>query len=90
MIVRMKTETDNKAVVSDGRTQGVGAMALRDLINITWRMAVPTILGLLLGVFIGEMVGYKAAGFLIGAVLGFGVGLYLAVKLLKAAAEAES
>jgi uncharacterized membrane protein YfcA len=79
----MKTETDKKAVISGGNMSGIGAMALSDLLNVTWRMTTPTILGIVAGYGIGALLGYRTAGFLVGAVLGFVTGLYMAYRLLS-------
>lgn len=85
----MKTETNKKKKISGARTTSVGATAVSDLVNVTWRMTVPTVLGVFIGMGTDRLLATSPIGFLIGAVLGFGAGIYLALKLVKEAAEAE-
>lgn len=83
----MKTETDKKSFLSAGHTSGPGSVIVRDLLNVTWRMLTPTLLGIAAGYWLGDMFGNKTAGFLAGAVLGFGTGVLLALRLLNAVKE---
>jgi len=80
----MKTDTDNKAVLSDGRAAGVVSVVVSDVLNVTWRMAVPTVIGIAVGYFVGQQLGHQTVGFLTGAVIGFATGLYMALRLLNA------
>lgn len=86
----MKTETEKKTILSAGHTTGLGTVVVRDLLNVTWRMLTPTLLGVATGYWLGDMMGNKTAGFLIGAVLGFAAGVYLALRLLKAVKDKNS
>ncbi len=63
------------------------ATIIKDLLNITWRMLVPTMLGLFGGMYIDTLAGSSPAGFLIGSALGFMVGVLLALRVLKQAQE---
>ena len=83
----MKTDTDNKNVLSGAHAKGMRATAIVDLINVTWRMTVPTVLGVALGMGADKIFGSSPIGFLVGAVAGFGLGVFLAVRLLKKVSE---
>ncbi|MBC7746883.1 AtpZ/AtpI family protein [Pedobacter sp.] len=85
----MKTETDKKKILSGAHATGIGATAVRDLVNVTWRMTVPTVLGVFIGMGVDSLFSSSPAGFLVGAVVGFVAGVYLALRLIKQASEAE-
>ncbi len=66
------------------------ATIIRDLINVTWRMLLPTMVGLFGGMYLDTLLGSSPAGFLIGSALGFVFGVWLALKVLKQAREMSS
>lgn len=86
----MKTETDKESILSAGNATSFGSVVVRDLLNVTWRMLIPTLLGVAAGYWLGDMLGNKTIGFLVGAVLGFAAGVYLALRLLNAVKEHNS
>lgn len=86
----MKTETEKKTILSAGRASGMGMVVVRDIANVTWRMLTPTLAGIALGYWLGSLVGQTTAGFLTGAVIGFAVGMYFALRLLNEVKEHQS
>lgn len=72
---------------SPGEHRAIRGVIVRDLLNITWRMLVPTLLGLFLGMGFDTLVHSSPFGFLAGALVGFIVGLVLALRLLHEAEE---
>lgn len=82
----MKTEATTRKTVSDGHkevTKSFKSRAVSDFLNVTWRMTIPTVLGIAVGMGIDGALGSSPVGFLVGAVLGFFAGIYMALKLLK-------
>lgn len=69
-------------LVKNGRTS-VRGQIVGDLVDVTWRMLVPTLIGLLAGYGVDSLAGTKPAGFLVGAVIGFAAGIYMAIRLLN-------
>ena len=55
-----------------------------DFFDITWKMAVPTVAGVALGYLADRAWQTSPLFFLIGAVLGFGGGIFLAIKAVQA------
>ena len=88
--MEMKTETDKKTILSAGHATGIASTLIGDFVNVTWRMAVPTVLFLAIGYGIGKLVGNVTAGFLSGAAIGFVIGLYLAYRLLTTVGKDEA
>lgn len=66
----------------------IRATIIKDLINVTWRMLVPTMIGLFAGMYIDGLINTSPAGFLLGSLLGFVAGIWLALKVLQSAREA--
>lgn len=75
-----------KSATTDER-RAIKGVIVRDLLNITWRMLVPTLAGLFLGVGVDALFHSSPFGFLIGALVGFVAGLVLALRLLHKAEE---
>lgn len=67
--------------------RSIRRVIVRDLLNTTWRMLVPTLIGLFLGMGLDHLLASTPFGFLIGALIGFIVGLVLALRLLHKAEE---
>ena len=65
----------------------VRAVIVKDLLNITWRMLVPTMFGLFAGMYIDTLLGSSPVGFLLGSAIGFLAGIMLALRVLKKAQE---
>ena len=85
----MKTDGDKKNILSDVRTSDIRSTIVSDLVNVTWRMTVPTVLGIAIGMGADKLFNSSPAGFLVGAIIGFSLGIYLAIKLLKEVSETE-
>ena len=58
-------------------------LLLGDIANTTWRMFVPTVGLLLLGVYIDDQFDTKPIALLIGAALGFILAIWLTIKQVK-------
>lgn len=58
-------------------------LLLGDIANTTWRMFVPTVGLLLLGVYIDDQFDTKPLALLIGAALGFILAIWLIIKQVK-------
>ncbi|MFZ2494158.1 MAG: AtpZ/AtpI family protein [Candidatus Saccharimonadales bacterium] len=63
------------------------AIIVKDLLNVTWRMLVPTMLGLFGGMYIDSILHSSPVGFLLGSASGFVAGVLLALRVLKRAQE---
>lgn len=79
-------ETDTDRATKRERRSIRGVIA-RDLLNTTWRMLAPTLIGLFVGMGIDSLLHSSPFGFLIGALVGFVVGIVLALRLLHKAEE---
>ena len=82
----MKTEAQDRNTVSDGQSvapKGFGSQAVRDFTNVTWRMTAPTVIGIAIGILADRTFQSSPYGFLAGAVIGFGLGVWMAIRMLS-------
>jgi len=78
----MNSKSRHKTQVQPAKPKSMRAQIVRDLLNVTWIMFTPTIVGLVIGAFIDKWLGISPVGFLIGSLLGFLFGIYSVMKLL--------
>lgn len=83
----MMSEKVSRPDKTTGPTASVRRVLIGDFFSVTWRMVVPTVLGLAIGYWADRMLGSSPLCFLIGATLGFAFGIYLAVRLINATKE---
>lgn len=79
----MNPESRHKTHVQPAKARGARVQIVRDLLNVTWMMLTPTVLGILFGVLIDKWLTVSPVGFLLGALIGFSFGIYMVVKLLQ-------
>ena len=80
---KMKPESLKTTHVKDVEARDDRFFVVRDLINVTWRMLTPTILGVASGAGIDAWLGSSPIGFLVGSLVGFVVGVLLAIRLIN-------
>lgn len=78
----MKTEQPRRQTVSRVDSSGIRKTVFGDIINVTWRLAVPTLIGLFAGMGVDALATSSPVGFLVGAAGGFIVGLALCIRLI--------
>jgi|GEM_PF-6355936 len=78
----MNSKDSHKTQVQPVKAVGTRAQILRDLLNVTWLMLTPTVVGIIIGAAIDKWLNVAPVGFLLGAVLGFSFGIYAIMKLL--------
>lgn len=78
----MKTEQPRRQTVSRVDSSKIRKAVLGDIVNVTWRLAVPTVVGLFAGMGIDALATSSPIGFLVGATGGFIIGLALCIRLL--------
>lgn len=83
----MPTDTRSQSPASSGSRPDTRAVILGTIADITWRMMLPTLIGLFGGMAIDSMLSSSPIGFLAGAVVGFAIGVMSAFRLLKKAQE---
>ncbi|MFZ1811922.1 MAG: AtpZ/AtpI family protein [Candidatus Saccharimonadales bacterium] len=86
----MKSDGHDTGHVADGQRTSLRRVVVRDLLTVTWRMLIPTMIGLFGGMYIDTLVGSSPVGFLVGASVGFVCGILLALRVLAAVKGATS
>lgn len=72
---------------STGHTTSVRRVIVGDFLSVTWRMTVPTVIGLALGYWGDSVFQTSPLGFMTGALIGFGFGVYLAIRVINRVKE---
>lgn len=70
-----------------GHTTSARRVIIGDFLSVTWRMTVPTVVGVALGYWMDTALQSSPFGFIAGAVVGFAVGIYMAVRIIIASKE---
>lgn len=83
----MKSERSTRPADQSGRTTAVRQVVIGDFLNVTWRMTVPTVLGLAAGYWLDRWLGSSPWLFMFGALLGLIAGIMLAGRIIRASQE---
>lgn len=79
----MADDKQDRPAKTTGRTTSVRGVLVGDFLNVTWRMAVPTVLGVAAGYWLDEQFHTSPALFLLGALVGFAGGVLLAIRVIN-------
>jgi hypothetical protein len=80
----MTSDVSRKSDESSDHVVGILGVIVGDLVNVTWRMALPPVLMIGLGYWFDKTFATKPVGFLVGAALGTLAGLWMGVRAINA------
>ena len=86
----MKSEGSKTTPVKSVEAKNDRFFVVRDLVNVTWRMLTPTILGIVVGMVADSLLRTAPIGFVVGAFAGLVIGIMLTIRVIKRVRELES